>query len=215
MNVLRTAPVFASAFVLLTGCAQVFAPQSLGENFALMEGTTANHPALIDGDMRTFGESEFPASEAANSGVTGTPPSEAVVLLPEQRSITKIVVYSDDIVGLDLLFESSSTGWQLHDKYDGLKGPSFTIKPNGIVSASGVKLRIRYAAGDKAMRKKNTQRRAGGYTIILGPTRDKANIREIELYGPVSSKKPVVTEEQSAAEDASTPEDLLLEGLTR
>ncbi|MBT7097937.1 hypothetical protein HN937_11220, partial [Candidatus Poribacteria bacterium] len=144
---IHRAVLFAGTLVLIGGCAAVFTPQTLSENFALTEGTTANHPAFIDGDMRTFGETEFPASEAANSGITGTPPSEAVVLLPEARSISKIVIHSEDIMGVDLLFESSSSGWLLHNKYDGLKGPSFTLKPRGIVSASGVKLRIRHATG--------------------------------------------------------------------
>lgn len=201
------------ALALSAGCAAVFAPQSLSENFTQMEGTTASHPALIDGDMRTFGESEFPASPAANSGVTGTPPSEAVVLLPEPRVISKIVVYSDDIKGLDLLFESASSGWLVHNKYDGVKGPSFTLKVKGIVHASGVKLRIRHAAGDKAMRKKNSRRTANGFTLISGPTRAKAKIREIELYGPVSAKKVAAVDETPATEDAITPDELLLEGL--
>ncbi len=215
MHVTRTAPMLTVALALLAGCAQIFTPQALSENFALTEGTTANHPAFIDGDMRTFGESEFPASDAANRGVTGTPPSEVVVLLPKARSISKIVVHSEDILGVDLLFETATSGWRLHNKYDGLKGPSFTLKPRGIVNASGVKLRIRHAVGDKAMRKKNTQQQAGGWINILGPTRAKAKIREIELFGPVSAKAKVepAAGEAPAAEDSSTPEDLLLEGL--
>ncbi len=215
MLIHRTAAVLLVGLALPSGCA-VFAPQPLGENFALMEGTRANHPGLIDGDLRTMGESEPPASEAANSSIVGTPPTEAVVLLPTERVITKIVVHSEEILSLDLLFESSSSGWVIHDKYDGLKGPSFVLKPRGLVSASGVKLRIRRGTGDKALQKKNVQR-AGGYTIYRGPTRANVKIREIELFGPVSVRAAKTVEapvEAPADENASTsPEDLLLDGL--
>ena len=218
MQIHRTAPIALVALVLLSGCSGVqkmFAPQP-SENFALLEGTRANHPGLFDGDLRISGASEPPADDSTRRSGLTSPPTEAVVLLPAERTITKIVVHSDQIMSLDLLFETPTSGWMLHDRYDGLKGPKIVLKCRRLVSASGVKLRIRKGTGDKKIRQENVER-TGGFTWITGATNAPVEIKEIEVLGPATAKAvdPAAEEDASeTTEDASsTPEDLLLDGL--
>jgi|SaaInl4_135m_RNA_FD_contig_21_508617_length_1683_multi_7_in_0_out_0_1 hypothetical protein len=218
MRIHLTTPVALAALILLSSCAAVttmFAPQT-SENFALLEGTRANHPGLIDGDLRISGASEPPNEESTRNARMTSPPTEAVVLLPVEKTITKIVVHSDQILSLDLLFETPTSGWVLHDRYDGLKGPRIVLKPRRLVSASGVKLRIRKGTGDRKVRQENIER-TGYTTWISGATNAPVEIKEIEILGPVTSKASDPVAEIEAAEtteDATTtPEDLLLDGL--
>ena len=192
----------------LTGCAAIFTPQEYGENLALMPGTEANHPAFIDGDLKTAGETTFPPTEGTREYRFGSPPTEAYVLFPEPVTISKVVLYSDDLKGIDLLIEDPAQGWELHNKYDGLKGPVITLKTKGLVRATGVKIRVRRAKGDTELRRKNV-RRGGGWTFVTGETRAPASIYEIEVYGPSSA----TAAEKDTPEDPDEVTSILLEDL--
>jgi hypothetical protein len=199
------------AFVLslgvLAGCAQVFAPQVLSENYALGEGVESNHPAFIDGDHKTAGETTFPVSEGTPRFGVGSPPSEAYVLLPEARTVSKLVLYSDDLIGFDVLVEDPNQGWQFNNKFDGQKGPVITVPLRGMVRTTGVKIRVRRSAGDTAVRQRNVR---GNY--IVGDTRAPAQIYELEIYGPADPSAAKSAEETRPARDSETT-SILMEGL--
>ena len=165
---------------LTAGCAQLVGTTVL-TNHALVPGTESSHPALIDGSLKTSGESTF--DEAANANRIITPPSEAFVFLPKACTLTRVVIHSSEIVAFDLYAQGHDEEWRLLTSLEGQKGPTITVPIRGIVRTSGVRLRIRKTSGDAAQRQKSVQRTAR-VTWVSGDTRVAARIYEIELLGP-------------------------------
>ena len=199
----RIVPVLVSLGVLLTwlGCAALLAPSGPLENYGLLEGAEATHPAFIDGDLETMGETTFPSSEGTARLGQESPPTEAYVLLPEVMTINRIVIHSHALRGIDLLIEDPTQGWKLYDKYDGLSGPIVELKMKGIVRASGIKIRVRQSTGDQKIRMKNLRTNRFGNRWFAGETRALAPISEIEILGPPLTRAPDTVAEQAAAVD--------------
>ena len=65
MTLLLIAAIIAS----LTGCASISVKQAWSSNFALADGTTANDPAIIDGNIGTLGQSQY--VEATGDAIMG------------------------------------------------------------------------------------------------------------------------------------------------
>ena len=75
--------------------------QQWSENYALLPGTTASDPAFIDDNPETIGQSQ----RKKGSGSAGTDiniPSEAIVYLPEKKSIYRIVIHSTNLEAFEL-----------------------------------------------------------------------------------------------------------------
>ena len=196
----------------LTGCAKVFAPQALSTNLALEPGVESNHPAFIDGDLKTDGETTFAVTgNQARRGGRATPPSEAVVLLPQPTSIIQITIHSDEIQGLDLYVEDPNQGSKFIDKWDNLQGPIINLRMKGIVYASGVTLRIRKGAGDVAARREAISTGVGGGQYISGETRAPVRIKEIEIFGPA----PATAAADTISADDSEVGSIMMEDLSK
>ncbi len=176
----------AALLIGAVGCAQLIGPQALSDNYALMAGAESNRPAFIDGDRSSAADTVFPAGSSSQGGLSRSPASEAYITLPVAKTINRVKIYSEELLGIDLYVEDPKQGWKLEGRYDGLKGPVVDLKLKGIVHTSGVKVRVRRAAHDARAYRENTESR-GGTVYISGRTRAAAKIYEIELYGPAGS----------------------------
>ena len=185
--------------LLLFGLTCLYSGCSLGqqwsENYALQSGVTASDPALIDGKPETVGQSQ--RKKGSGSALTDLDiPSEAIIHLPEKRSIYRIVIHSANLEEFELQAFDSLGEWQkIYDRRTN-KDRVIDIRLNKVVTTTGIKLLVRGTTDDAAQRRENLKlkrenvetsdgkRRRGRYLYHLtGPTTALAKIAEIELYG--------------------------------
>lgn len=169
--------------------------QKWSVNYALLPGATASDPAFIDNNPETIGQSQ----RKQGSGSAGTDidiPSEAIVYLPERKSIYRIVIHSTNLEEFELHAFNSRGEWdKIYDRRSN-KDPIIDIRFNKVVMTSGIKVVVRRTTEDAARRRENVQMRRenvqtsdgnirrGRYRyFITGPTTALADIAEIELYG--------------------------------
>ena len=169
--------------------------QEWSENYALLPGVTASDPAFIDDNPETIGQSQ----RKKGSGSLGTDidiPSEAIVHLPEKKSIYRIVIHSTNLEEFEVHAFNSRGEWdKIYDQRSN-KNPIIEIRFNKVVMTAGIKVVVRRTTEDAARRRENVQirrenmptpeggMRRGRYRIfITGPTTALADIAEIELYG--------------------------------
>ena len=197
--------------VAFYGCATgIIADQTWSENYALMEGVQANDPAIVDGDLKTVGQSQYvePSSDVVQSHHAS---SESVILLPGAKSIHRVVVHSSNVQAFDIWVADNQGRWERIKELKSVKQKVIDVRLNRAVRTTGVKVRIIRTSDDAALRQKNIQR-VRGWRIYSGHVRAPAKISEIELYGFTS--KQDVEEAQSAIsqEEADEKElDELLE----
>lgn len=109
--------------VLVAGCSALFSEQEWSHNYALLDGTRANSPEVIDGNMETVGQAQVP------KGI-GAP--EVVIALPTKKIIRKIVIHSDNIKKFNLYIDKggsvlSNSDWQLITEVQSAKKGMITI----------------------------------------------------------------------------------------
>jgi hypothetical protein len=80
--------------------------QRLTENYARLPGVEATDPMMVDGNLKTEGETIRRLTESGNV----TPHFEAVVKLPEPKIIHKIVIYSPNIKSFSI-WADRGEGW--------------------------------------------------------------------------------------------------------
>ena len=169
--------------------------QNWSENYALLPGVTASDPAFIDGKSETIGESQ--RKKGSGSVVTDLDiPSEAIVHLPEKKSLYRIVIHSTNLEEFELMAFNSRGEWdKIYDKRSN-KDPIIDIRLNKMVTTTGIKLVVHRTTEDAARRRQNVQIRRENVEItegqvrrgryryhITGPTTALAKIAEVELYG--------------------------------
>ena len=169
--------------------------QNWSENYALLPGVTASDPAIIDGKPETIGQSQ--RKKGSGSVVTDLDiPSEAIVYLPEKRSVYRIVIHSTNLEEFELMAFNSRGEWdKIYDRRSN-KDPIIDIRLNKVVTTTGIKLVVHRTTEDAARRRENVQIRRENVEIkegqvrrgryryhITGPTTALAKIAEIELYG--------------------------------
>ena len=169
--------------------------QKWSENYALLPGATASDPAFIDDNPETIGQSQ----RKQGSGSAGTDiniPSEAIVYLPEKKSIYRIVIHSTNLEEFELHAFNSRGEWdKIYDRRSN-KDPIIDIRFNKVIMTSGIKVVVRRTTEDAARKRENVQirrenvqtsdgniRRGRYRYFITGPTTALADIAEIELYG--------------------------------
>ena len=172
--------------------------QNWSENYALLPGVTASDPALIDGNTETIGQSQ--RKKGSGSVVTDLDiPSEAIVYLPEKKSVYRIVIHSANLEEFELMAFNSRGEWdKIYDRRSN-KEPIIDIRFNKVVTTTGLKLVVHRTTEDAARRRENVQigrenveikegqvRRGRLSYRITGPTTALAKIAEIELYGYVN-----------------------------
>ena len=180
---------------LMCLCAGCAIGQQWSENYALQPGVTASDPTFIDGKPETIGQSQ--RKKGSGSALTDLNiPSEAIIHLPEKRSIYRIVIHSTNLEDFELqAFDSLGEWKKIYDRRTN-KDRVIDIRLNKVVTTTGIKLLVRRTTDDAALRRENLklkrenvetpdgQRRRGQYLYHLtGPTTALAKIAEIELYG--------------------------------
>ena len=80
--------------------------QQWSENYALLPGVTASDPAIIDGKPETIGQSQ--RKKGSGNVVTDLDiPSEAIIYLPEKKSLYRIVIHSTNLEEFELMAYNS------------------------------------------------------------------------------------------------------------
>ena len=169
--------------------------QQWSENYALLPGVTASDPAIIDGNTETIGQSQ--RKKSSGSVVTDLDiPSEAIIYLPEKRSVYRIVIHSTNLEEFELMAYNSRGEWdKIYDKRSN-KDSIIDVRLNKMIMTTGIKLVVHRTTEDAARRRENVQIRRENVEIkegqvrrgryryyVTGPTTALAKIAEIELYG--------------------------------
>jgi len=192
-NVLRIYTLLLLGLMCLySGCV---IGQQWSENYALQPGVTASDPIFIDGNPETVGQSQ--RKKSSGSALTDLNiPSEAIIHLPEKRSIYRIVIHATNIEEFEVqAFDSLGEWKKIYDRRTN-KDRLIDIRLNKVVTTTGIKLLVRRTTDDAARRRENLKRkrenvetsdgrrRRGQFVYYLtGPTTALAKISEIELYG--------------------------------
>ena len=177
---------------LCSGCVLV---QEWSENYALQPGTAASDPSFIDGNMETVGQSQRKKSNL-DQAATLDIPSEAIVHLPEKRSIYRIVIHSSNLLEFEVQALNSLGEWEkIYDQRTN-KDRVIDIRLKKVATTASIKVLVRQTTDDAAVRRENVQldrenrqtpdgntRRGRIVYKIKGPTTALAKIAEIELYG--------------------------------
>ena len=201
MTVVLIAAIIASS----TGCASISVKQAWSSNFALTDGTTANDPAIIDGNVGTLGQSQY--VEATGDAIMGMEAqSEAIILLPEPKSIHRVVIHSPNLRAFDIWITDAQGRWEKIKEVQSNKKKIIDLRFSRTVYTAGVKVRVRRTSDDATMRRKNV-RNVRGWITYSGNTNAPAKIAEIELYGFVSESDAASTVTQSSA-SSKTEEEL-------
>jgi hypothetical protein len=174
----------ASILVGLLGCEsaffqKVFQEQEWSENYVLADGVECTSPEMIDGDANTVGSTVFPERVHGRTVYGGFPSAEAVVTLPEKKSIRKIVIRSEDLSSFEVLASTSERGdWKLIKEFDNNKEKEIAIRTSVVTD----KIKIR-ARGKSTF--EGSQRAVVHGTIVpvRSSTIAEPKIQEIELYG--------------------------------
>jgi mannose/fructose/N-acetylgalactosamine-specific phosphotransferase system component IIB len=203
----------AFSLVSFYGCTTVpgfIADQTWSKNYALMEGVQANDPAIVDGDLKTIGQSQY--AEASSDMVQSHhASSESVIFLPDPQSIHRIVMHSSNVEAFDIWVADNQGRWGRIKEIKSVEQEVIDVRLNRAVRTSGVKIRIRRTSDDAELRQKNIQR-VRGWRVYSGHVKAPAKISEIELYGFTSKQDTEDVQNAISEEEADAKElDELLE----
>ena len=192
------------------GCAHLTAfsaAQEWSENYALAKGVQANDPAMIDGNVKTVGQSQYVESSSPDSVRGFSTLSESVITLPEPKSIHRVVIHSTNLDAFDLWVTDAQGRWEKIKEIKSNKEPVIDLRLNRTVRTSGIRVRVHRTSDDAEMRRKNVQA-VGVYRVFSGKTHALAQIAEVELYGFVP-KRDAVDAPSQKAKDGKEIDDLL------
>lgn len=181
--------------VLMCLCYGCSLGQEWSKNYALLPGVTASDPSFIDGKPETIGESQRKKG-SGSAEIDLDIPSEAIVYLPEKKSLYRIVIHSTNLEEFELMAFNTRGEWdKIYDQRSN-KERVIDIRLNKGVTTTGIKLIVHRTTEDAARRRENVQirrenvelgegqvRRGRYRYYITGPTTALAKISEIELYG--------------------------------
>ena len=157
----------------------LFKEQEWSENYVLADGVRCTAPEMIDGDVNTAGKTLFPEKVHGRVIYGAFPSAEAEIILPEKKSIRKIVIRSEDLSTFDVLASIGVRGdWKLIEEFDNNKEKEIVIRASVVTD----KIKIR-ARGKSSF--DGTERGIvhGGVMTMRSTTVTEPEIQEIELYG--------------------------------
>jgi hypothetical protein len=180
------------ALVFITACV---IGQKWSENYALMDGARSNDPQIIDGNLNTYGVSQI-LRTSGSFLLDVHLPTEAIVLLPEQKTLFRVEIYSSNLQEFQLMARNSKGGWdQIHEQKSSRESV-LDIRLNPSVTTNAIKLVVRKTSDDAAQKRKNLKlerenqvtpdgkvRRGQQVYKIYGPIKAPAKIAEIKLFG--------------------------------
>ncbi len=164
--------------VYVAGCESplfqaLFQEQEWSENYALADGVTCTAMEMIDGDINTVGRTVFAESAQGRTRRGRFPSSEAEVILPEKKSIHKIVIRSESLKSFKVLAATGEKDdWKLIKEFDKNTEKEIVIKTS--VTTDKIKIRARAEASP-------VDGGALGYSRSYRMS--EPEIQEIELYG--------------------------------
>ena len=182
----------------LFGCALV-AKQEWSNNYASIEGVRATNARMIDGNIRTFGETAF--REGAQDTFGPAPTSQAVVMLPERKVIRRVVIHSDNLKKFTVYADKGSEDWEVIKEVNNVTSNPIDLSVNAPFPTDKIRVRVLGTTDDASLRR--GQRRRNFWA--RGNRRAPAKIYEIELYGYQSAtaadaEEPMGSQDQSEAE---------------
>jgi hypothetical protein len=190
--------IMAMLFSFL-GCGMfgaIVGTEEWSENYALMDGVTATSPEMIDGNVKTSGQTSFP--EGADSSMYGSsPPSEAIVTLPERMSIYRIVINSPNLVVFDVFADKGDNDWEMIKENQKVSKNPANVRVSTVTDK--IRIRVRTTKDDAEVGRRSRARSWGGRTS--GRQRAPATINEIELYGFATSGISTQAGETKSAEE--------------
>ena len=203
MVVLTLVLVIISSYGCL-GLQGFSAEQQWSSNFVLADGVRANDPAIIDGNVRTEGQSQYVESTGDMIMSYGSQ-SESIITLPDPKSIHRVIIHSSNLQAFDIWTTDSQGRWEKIKEVESNKKKIIDIRLNRTVYTSGIKIRVRRTSDDAGQRRKNVQN-IRGWRTYSGKVNAPAKISEVELYGFVSKSDTANAASQTSA--SSTDDEL-------
>ena len=183
-RILLTAPIL----LLLLGLAAcgsqlfqtLFKEQEWSENYALAEEVKCTAWEMIDGDVDTAGSTVFPERVQGRTVFGAIPSAEAEVILPEKKSIHKIVIRSENLDSFKILVSIGDRDeWKLIKEFDNNTEKEIVIRTSVLTDKIKVRARgktIHTGSGERAV--------VSGRVVTLRNIEIvEPEIQEIELYG--------------------------------
>jgi hypothetical protein len=161
---------------LLLGCATLFVPQELSENYALLPGVECDAPEVVDGNINTISNS-----------------SRIIISLPEKKSISRIIIHNTNISDFVVYEYLGKEGaWKIIKSARGNTESKIVI--NTQVTTDKIRLFVSDVSGARFVQVTRDNR---GLLQEVDAKQNKPEIQEIELYGFVNkvgttgSKAPI------------------------
>ena len=186
-------------FLFVLGCA-IVAKQEWSENYTSITGVRATNAKMIDGNIRTFGETAF--REGSEQDTFGpAPTSQAIVMLPERKVIRRVVIHSDNLKKFTVYAAKGSEDWEIIKEVNNVTSNPIDLSVNAPFPTDKIRIRVLGTTDDASLRR--GQRRRNFWAS--GNRRAPAKIYEIELYGYQSAtaadaEDVVESKDQSEAE---------------
>ncbi len=169
--------------------------QQWSENYALLDGARSNDPLIIDGRIQTVGQSQI-IRKSGSLEVDLHLPSESMVLLPEVKSVHRVVIHSSNLKEFELMARDSNDGWYIIHEHKGKHQPVFDLRINPPHITDSIRLVVRSTTDDGEQKRKNLKverenevtrsgqlRRGRPVYKVYGALKAPAKIAEIKLYG--------------------------------
>jgi hypothetical protein len=182
------------AFVMV-GCGSIgrsiVAKQEWSENYVTAEGVGATSPLMIDGSLSTVGEMETPMDAGGATAIT-----EAIVKLPEKKSIRRIVLHTPNIK--DFTVYAAGEGeddWKLLEEVKNNDEKKIVMSVSAVTDK--VKVTVRRTSDDTVTPGARGRRRRVRH--------GRGKIKEIEIYGLVEEGSTEAVEYATAPGIPSAP----------
>ena len=111
-------------------------------NYALLDGARSNDPLIIDGRIQTVGQSQI-IRKSGSLEVDLHIPSEAMILLPEEKSVHRVVIHSSNLKEFELMARDSNGGWHIIHEHKGKHQPVFDLRINPPHITDSIRLVVR------------------------------------------------------------------------
>lgn len=158
----------------------LFKEQEWSENYALEDGVRCTAPEAIDGDLNTAGKALFPEGVYGKPIIGAFPNAELIITLPNKKTISKIVIHSDDLSDFRVMASAGGKegqeNWKLIKEFSNNSQKEIVIR----TSVNTDKILIR-ARGKAPIQTTESVRVLGG--VITSRKVTEPEIKEIELYG--------------------------------
>lgn len=177
---------------MIIACGSVVKEQVWSENYAAIEGVEATSPLMIDGDRSTVGETQAPVEGGRGS----TEFTEAVVTLPEKKSIRKIVLHTDNLESFSVYaVADDEETWKPLEEIKNNSAKKIEMNVSAVTDK--IKIRVRKTSDDERM--------AGGRSRGGRMHHANGKINEIEIYGLVEAPPTEVAGQEGQAATPGIP----------